>query len=164
MITEISEVEFRSPQSDDFDWMIEAHRKIYAKEYGWNEKFAGVVSDIVRKFSFNHNSNFEQGWIAEKKGERLGCVLLVKESNDVAKLRVLLVDPKGRGLGIGSQLVQNCISFAKEVGYKKIILWTHPELHSARKIYEANGFSLIKEESDNVLGKEQIFQYWSKDL
>lgn len=159
-----SEIVYRTPVGEDFDWIVDAHREIYTREYGWTLEFVSLVQEIVFNFSKSHDPTCERGWIAEKNGERLGCVLIVKESTDTAKLRVLLVDPQGRGLGIGTRLVQNCISFAKKVGYKKMVLWTHPELISARKIYQANGFDLLREEMDSVLGKAQIFQYWSKDL
>lgn len=122
------------------------------------------MAEIATAFVKNNNPAFERAWIAEVRGINIGCVFLARESEKIAKLRILLVEPIARGLGIGSTLVKKCISFARKSGYSRIALWTNDVLLSARKIYQAEGFVLEKEEAHHSFGKDLIGQYWYKDL
>jgi len=137
---------------------------LYAEEYGWNEQFEALVAEVAAKFLKQHDPTCERCWIAEIEGEFAGCVLVVKESEGVAKLRLLLVEPKARGLGIGRRLVEECVSFAKAAGYHKMILWTNDILHSARRIYELFGFTLVHEEPNHLFDPPTLAQTWEKDL
>ncbi|MBS1972454.1 MAG: MarR family transcriptional regulator [Bdellovibrionales bacterium] len=161
---DISEVQIRDLKPGDLGWVISRHGEIYAAEYGWTIDFEFLVADIASRFAQKNDPKFERAWIAEARGLRLGCVFLVKEDAKTAKLRILLVDPMARGLGLGSRLVQECIRFAKSCGYKQVTLWTNDILTSARKIYEAEGFVLEKEEKHTSFGKKLNGQYWSKTL
>lgn len=158
------EVEIRDLKPGDLGWVISRHGELYAAEYGWNIDFEFLVADIASRFAQKNDRRYERAWIAEARGIRLGCVFLVKEDAKTAKLRILLVDPLARGLGLGTRLVQECIAFARTCGYKKITLWTNDVLISARKIYEAEGFHLEKEERHTSFGKKLNGQYWSKTL
>jgi GNAT superfamily N-acetyltransferase len=159
-----SSIKLRSLKPGDLGWVISRHGEIYYKEYGWNQEFEVLVSEIATAFAKKHDPKRERAWIAVRKGERLGCVFLVRGTQTIAKLRILLVEPSARGMGVGSLLVRTCLKFAKARGYKKVTLWTNSILHSARKIYEANGFLLQKEERHRSFGKSLTGQHWSKTL
>ncbi len=154
----------RHQQPGDMGWIVSRHGALYAKEHGYDDNFEALVSEITAHFIRNFNPKFERCWIAERDGENIGSVMLVKESETVAKLRLLLVEPKARGLGIGARLVDECIRFAQQVGYRKITLWTQSTLSSATKIYEKAGFQLVKEEEHNVCGPKLIGQTWELAL
>ena len=139
----------RSHQPGDIGWMVQRHGALYSQEYGYDERFEALVAEIVAKFIENFDPTRECCWIAEKDGENVGCVMLVKKSKTFAKLRLLLVEPSARGMGIGKRLVEECIRFARRVGYRKIVLWTQSELHSARHIYQQAGFRLVARQSHN---------------
>jgi DNA-binding MarR family transcriptional regulator/GNAT superfamily N-acetyltransferase len=144
----------RTHQSGDLGWIVYRHGVLYAQEYGYDERFEALVAEIVAEFVQNFDPKRERCWIAEKDRENVGCVMLVKKSKIIAKLRLLLVEPSARGMGIGKRLVEECIRFARRSGYKKIVLWTQSELDSARQIYQAAGFRLV--------GK-QAHKSWSRD-
>lgn len=155
----------RSHQPGDMGWLVHRHGVLYSQEYGYDERFEALVAKIASEFIQNFDSKREHCWIAERDGENVGCVLLVKKSKTVAKLRVLLVEPSARGMGIGKRLVEECIRFARRAGYKKIMLWTQSELHSARRIYQQAGFQLVgKQKHDNWGRKGLVAETWELKL
>ena len=154
----------RPHQPGDFGWVIHRHGVLYAEEYGLDMGFEALVARIAATFIENFDDRRERCWIAERDGEIAGSVLLVKESEEIAKLRLLYVEPKARGLGIGSRLVGECIGFARRAGYRKITLWTNDVLISARRIYEAAGFHLEREEAHHSFGRDLVGQYWELPL
>jgi len=155
----------RQHRPGDMGWLIQRHGELYWQEYHYDERFEALVAGIAAEFVQNLDSARERCWIAERNGERVGCVLLVKKSETVAKLRVLLVEPLARGLGIGKRLVEECVSFAREAGYKKIMLWTQSELTAARHIYTSAGFELVAEERhDSWSRKNLVAETWELKL
>ena len=154
----------RAPKHGDFGWMVTAHARLYAKEYGWVEPFEGLCAQIVADFVNNYDPKKERCWIAEKNGENIGCVMVVKDKPGVARLRLLLVDPKGRGLGVGKTLVDECIRFARKAGYRKMTLWTHSVLTAARAIYEKAGFKLTGSEKRKTWSQNVVAEFWDLEL
>jgi DNA-binding MarR family transcriptional regulator/N-acetylglutamate synthase-like GNAT family acetyltransferase len=155
----------REPRTGDFGWIVSRHAELYLQEYGWSEPFEGLCAQIVADFVNNFDPKLERCWIAELNGENVGCVMLVKgDQRGVARLRLLLVDPKARGLGLGTRLVDECISFAHAAAYQKVTLWTHSILAAARHIYESRGFTLISSEPRHSWGKDVIAEFWDLDL
>ena len=154
----------RPHRPGDMGFIIHLHGTLYAREYGWDERFEALVAEIVAKFIQNFDAKRERCWIAEKDGAIVGSVFLVKQSEEVAKLRLLIVDPAARGLGIGNRLVAECVRFAREVGYKIITLWTQDVLRAAQHIYEKSGFRLVREEPHCAFGIPMVGQIWELTL
>jgi len=146
----------RQHRPGDMGWVVQRHGELYWQEYHYDERFEVLVAEIVAEFIQKLDPAREHCWIAEKDGERVGCIFLVKKSASVAKLRLLLVEPSARGLGIGKRLVEDCVNFAREAGYKKILLWTQSELAAARGIYKAAGFECIGEERHNSWSRKNL--------
>ena len=154
----------RTHRPGDMGWIVHRHGVLYSKEYGWDERFEAIVAHVVADFVDNFDPVHERCWVAERNGEIVGSVFVVRKSKTVAKLRLLLVEPSARGLGLGSRLVNEVIGFSRNAGYKKIVLWTHPELISARKIYKAAGFELVAEETHQLFGQPMTAETWAMKL
>jgi len=154
----------RPPEPGDMGWVVRAHGTLYAREYGWDEQFEALVAGIVAKFVQRYDPKGERCWIAERDGEPVGSVFVVKRSRTVAQLRLLLVDPKARGLGIGARLGDDCIRFAGLRGYRKLTLWTNSILHAARRIYEQAGFRQVHRERHRSFGHDLVGETWDLRL
>ena len=155
----------RVDRPGDLGWVVMAHGEIYHQQFGWDTEFEALVARIVADYAAEHNPAREAGWIAEVDGERVGCVFCVAGNEPgIAKLRILLVTPQARGLGLGGRLVDECLTFARDAGYRQVTLWTNDVLTSARKIYQAFGFRLIDEEPHHSFGHDLDGQNWVLDL
>jgi len=154
----------RGPRAGDMGWIVARHGALYAEEYGWDERLEALIAEIVAAFVRNRDPRRERCWIADQQGENVGSILLVRETDDVARLRLLLVEPKARGLGIGARLVDESLRFAREAHYRKVTLWTHSVLTAARRIYERAGFKLIHQWKHDMFGTELGAETWELEL
>ena len=154
----------RPPRPGDFGWIVNRHAELYAQDYRWLEPFEGLCAQIVADFVNKNDPSRERCWIAEMDGENVGTVMLVNDGAEVARLRLLLVEPKARGLGIGARLTDEAIRFARAAGYRKITLWTHSVLTAARQIYQKAGFTPMRSEEHQSWGQPVVSEHWDMDL
>jgi len=154
----------RQHQPGDMGWIVHRQGILYAEEYGWDGTYEAFAAEIVAQFIKNYDPKRERCWIAEKDGERVGAVFVAKASEEIARLRLLHVEPETRGLGIGKRLVEECIRFARQAGYQKMTLWTQSILHAARHIYKQAGFQVVSEEQHHTFGKDLTAETWELDL
>jgi DNA-binding MarR family transcriptional regulator/GNAT superfamily N-acetyltransferase len=162
-------VRLRDPGPGDYGWIVARNAELYAEEYGWRGEFEGVCARIVADFIETFDPKLEKCWIAEGGGERVGCVMLARDNpkakkTDIARIRLLLLDPKARGMGLGARLVDECVQFARLKGYTRITLWTHKELTAARAIYAKAGFTKTGEETHKEFGKPATSEFWDLEL
>jgi GNAT superfamily N-acetyltransferase len=157
-------VTLRGLAMGDLGWVVQRHGAIYADEYGWNSDMEGLVARIVADYQRDFTPGRENAWIAELDGARAGCIFCCEKDQETAQLRILLVEPWARGHGIGARLVDEVISFAKQAGYSRMVLWTNDVLTSARRIYEAAGFKLVDEDKHHSFGHDLVGQNWELAL
>jgi DNA-binding MarR family transcriptional regulator/N-acetylglutamate synthase-like GNAT family acetyltransferase len=154
----------RALHPGDLGWVVHRHGALYAQEYGYDERFEALVAEIVARFVQHYDPKRERCWIAEQHGEVVGSVFLVTHSKTVAQLRLLLVEPRARGSGIGGRLVSECVRFARQTGYRKLMLWTQNELGAARRLYQAAGFRLLRKERHSSFGPDSVAETWELAL
>ncbi|MGW4518326.1 GNAT family N-acetyltransferase [Streptomyces sp. NPDC004393] len=155
----------RADRPGDLGWVVMAHGEVYHQQMGWDTDFEVLVAEIVAGYGAEHDPAREAAWVAELDGRRVGCIFLVAgDQPKVAKLRILLVTPEGRGLRLGTRLVAECLAFAREAGYEQVTLWTNDVLVAARKIYQSFGFTLAHEERHHSFGHDLVGQNWTLDL
>jgi DNA-binding MarR family transcriptional regulator/GNAT superfamily N-acetyltransferase len=159
-----AEITVRSHQPGDMGWVIERHGTLYCREYGWDERFEALVARIAAEFITNLQPTRERCWLAELNGRRVGSIFLVAQNDTTAKLRLLLVEPGSRGLGVGRRLVGECVLFARAAGYGKMVLWTQQNLSAARHLYEQAGFRLTAEEPHHSFGHDLVAETWELKL
>jgi len=157
-------VMLRDPRPGDFGWVVQQHGELYAREWGYNEEFEALVATIVAKYIDKFEPTREKCWIAEVDGERAGSVFLVRRSATTAQLRLLILTPAARGLGLGARLTDECIAFARATGYRKIVLWTQSHLLTARRIYQTRGFHIVQAERNDAYGKQLTSETWELKL
>ena len=154
----------RDPRPGDMGWVVQQHGALYWDEFGWNRDFEALVAEIAAGMIRAHDPAWERGWIAELDGERVGAVFVVRKSATTAQLRMLILSPKARGLGLGARLTDECIAFARAKGYKKMVLWTNSCLTAARGIYAKRGFKLVKSEPYEGFGQQLVGETWALRL
>ena len=154
----------RSPRPGDMGWVVRQHGILYVDEFGWADWFEGLTAEVVAAFVQKRDPKRERCWIAEEDGENVGSVFCVRESDEVARLRMLLVGPEARGLGIGRRLVEECVRFARQAGYRRMTLWTYDVLRAARRVYADQGFTLVHQEPHSSFGGEMMEETWELDL
>jgi len=154
----------RDPRPGDMGWVVQQHGEQYAREFGWDNKFEALVAEIVAGMIRTHDPTWERGWIAELDGERVGSVFVVRKSPTEAQLRLLLLTPAARGLGLGGRLTDECIAFARAKGYARLVLWTNANLLAARAIYAQRGFQLTDSEPHHSFGHDLVGEHWTLAL
>ena len=154
----------RDVRPGDMGWVVQQHGEIYAREYGWNSEFEALVADIAAAMIRKHDPAWERGWIAELDGERVGSVFVVRKSATEAQLRLLILSPAARGLGLGARLTDECLAFARAKGYRKMVLWTNSILTAARAIYAQRGFTLVHSEAHHSYGQQLVGETWELAL
>jgi len=163
-VHEVPGVVLRAPRPGDLGWIVHRHAVLYHQEYGWDERFEGLAADVVARFVREFVPGRERCWVADRAGAVVGSVFLVREDDEVARLRMLYVEPSVRGLGVGRRLVRACLEEARAVGYRRMVLWTNSVLVSARRIYEAEGFTLESEAPHALFDAGQMGQTWGLAL
>jgi DNA-binding MarR family transcriptional regulator/GNAT superfamily N-acetyltransferase len=154
----------RPPAPGDIGWVVERHGALYASEFGFNARFEALVAQVAGAFLHEHDPSRERAWIAERDGVRIGSVFLVRKTDDIGKLRLLLVEPSARGLGVGKRLVAECVAFARQAGYRRVTLWTNDILLAARNIYRASGFRLVSSAPHSDFGPPMVGEDWEVEL
>ncbi len=154
----------RPHRPSDMSWVVEVHSKVRSEEFGFNKEFEAMVEGIVADFLRNYDPKWERCWIAEMGGEPVGCMFLVKKSDDLAQLRLMLVEPRARGLGIGRRLVEECVEFARRTGYRKLTLWTNDVAANARHLYERAGFRIVHSKPHHIFGRDMVDETWELEL
>ena len=154
----------RQHQPGDMGWIVHRQAILYAEEYGWDGTYEALAAEIVAQFIKSYDPQRERAWVAEKDGQRVGAVFVAKQSEEIARLRLLHVEREARGLGIGKRLVEECIRFARQAGYLKMTLWTQSVLHAARDIYKKAGFQVVHEEKHHSFGKDLTAETWELNL
>ena len=149
---------------EDLDWVIAEHGRIYASEYGWDASFEALVADIAGAFADNHDPSREAAFLAVRGDERLGCAFVVAQSTEIAKLRLVLVHETARGLGLGGRLLDRCIAFARDAGYRSMTLWTNDVLSAARALYVSRGFERVSHERHHSFGHDLVGEHWTRAL
>jgi DNA-binding MarR family transcriptional regulator/GNAT superfamily N-acetyltransferase len=158
------DVSIRQAESDDYGWVVACNGYLYHQEFGWDSNYEALVARIVADYLNARDLEHENAWIAEMRGARVGCVFCMREDDETARLRLLLVDPAARGLGLGSALVDECVGFARRVGYWRMVLWTNDVLNSARHIYQRAGFELVESAPHHSFGHDLVGQTWQLPL
>lgn len=162
--TESVPFRLRPHRPGDFGWIVQRHGELYSESHGWDDGFEAMCAHIAARFLEGFDPRWERSWIAERAGERVGAVCLVRRSKTVGQLRLLFVEPSARGLGIGARLVSECVGHARHVGYRRMTLFTVSGLDAARRLYEAEGFELVEEEEARAWGKVMVEQRWDLTL
>ena len=159
-----TQILLREHRPGDLGWVVQRHGALYAEEYGWDERFEALVAGIVARFVKHFDAARERCWIAESGGERVGAVLVVKQSRSAAQLRLLIVEPSARGRGLGRRLVEECIAFARAKGYRRLALWTQSNLAAARALYRRCGFRRVRKERHSSFGYDLVGEFWQLAL
>jgi len=159
-----SPVVLRAFEPGDLGWVVQRHGALYASQYGWDQSFEVLVARIVADYAESRDPTRENAWIAELDGTAVGCVFCVRADDDTAQLRLLLVEPRARGLGVGTRLVDECVRFARRAKYREVMLWTNDVLVEARRIYQRAGFELVSEEAHHSFGRDLVGQYWKRGV